>query len=202
MAGWGGRTRADVAGGAGARPVAGCRGGTCRTVKLSPAGRHRQPWLAGMDSIPRAGTGTRQCGVVGGPSCSSQRQDRALTARERRVAGDQLLFVTPLPCCSPGPPPGRLRAADPAREQRGEPSPDMPAEQQHRRRSAETELAVLGAGRFAGAQVAAPVHHHRAMCSADVVETHRDVPGSAIASVRSTPTSVPCGPRSARPSPS
>lgn len=95
------------------RPVAGCRGGTCRTVKLSPAGRHRQPGLAGMDSIPRAGTGTRQCGVVGGPSCSSQRQDRALTARERRVAGDQLLFVTPLPCCSPGPPPGRLRAADP-----------------------------------------------------------------------------------------
>jgi hypothetical protein len=31
-------------------------------------------------------------------------------------------------------------------------------------------------------RVAALVHHHRAMCSADVVESHRDVPGSAIAS--------------------
>jgi len=50
-------------------------------------------------------------------------------------------------------------------------------------------------------RVAALVHH-RAMCSADVVESHRDVPGSAIASVRSTPTSVPCRPRSARRSPS
>ena len=113
MAGWGGRTRADVAGGAGAPAGRGVPGRHLPDGKALP-GWQAPPAVAGGNGQHSASRdGTRQCGVVGGPSCSSQRQDRALTARERRVAGDQLLFVTPLPCCSPGPPPGRLRAADP-----------------------------------------------------------------------------------------